>query len=75
MTFKVPTLVQITQIAFNRSKKKEDERKKDESHFDAPKEKAQHMIEDVSLQMLIKEAKESILHLNDEQEQYAALAR
>lgn len=32
-------------------------------------------MDDVSLQDLVKEAKESILPLIDEQEQYAALAR
>uniref|UniRef100_A0A3B5A5T2 Armadillo repeat containing 3 n=1 Tax=Stegastes partitus TaxID=144197 RepID=A0A3B5A5T2_9TELE len=38
-------------------------------------EKPWNMMDDVSLQSLVKEAKESILPLKDEQEQYAALAR
>lgn len=33
------------------------------------------MMDDVSLQLLVKEAKESILPLSDEREQYADLAR
>ncbi|XP_061593151.1 armadillo repeat-containing protein 3-like [Cololabis saira] len=53
---------------------------RDEAQFDAPKEKDQdpqvwHMIEDVSLQMLVDKAKRSILRMNDEQEQFSALAR
>ncbi|XP_038133596.1 armadillo repeat-containing protein 3-like, partial [Cyprinodon tularosa] len=50
-------------------KKKEDKNKR------PPTAKQQKMVEDVSLEMLIKEAQDSILPLKDEEEQYAALAR
>ena len=62
-------------VCLYRMKMKQDEKQTDETQFDAPKEKAQRMIEDVSLRMLVEEAKESILPLHVEQEQYAALAR
>ncbi|XP_038582320.1 armadillo repeat-containing protein 3 isoform X1 [Micropterus salmoides] len=56
-------------------KKKEDDKQKDETQPESPTEKPWKMMDDVSLQLLVKEAKEFILPLNDEQEQYAALAR
>ncbi|XP_047205192.1 armadillo repeat-containing protein 3 isoform X2 [Girardinichthys multiradiatus] len=55
-------------------KKKEKDKQCDEVQ-EPRTEKQQSMTEDVSLQMLIKEARDSILPLKDEQEQYAALAR
>ncbi|KAM4544134.1 armadillo repeat-containing protein 3 [Fundulus diaphanus] len=58
---------------FTTSKKKEKEKQYEEAQ-ESPPEK-QNMMEDVYLQMLIREAKESVLPLKDEQEQYAALAR
>ncbi|XP_069561620.1 armadillo repeat-containing protein 3 [Brachyistius frenatus] len=56
-------------------KKKEEDKHKDEVWPDSPAEKPWNKMDDVSLQLLVKEAKEFILPLNDEQEQYAALAR
>ncbi|KAM6900539.1 armadillo repeat-containing protein 3 [Xenentodon cancila] len=56
-------------------KKKEDQKQRDEAQFDAPKERERHMTEDVPLQMLVDKAKQSVLSLKDEQEQYATLAR
>ncbi|XP_044032814.1 armadillo repeat-containing protein 3 isoform X2 [Siniperca chuatsi] len=56
-------------------KKKEDDKQKDETQPESPTEKPWKMMDDVTLQLLVKEAKESILPLNDEREQYAALAR
>ncbi|XP_042366739.1 armadillo repeat-containing protein 3 [Plectropomus leopardus] len=56
-------------------KKKEDDKQKDETQPESPTEKAWKMIDDDSLQILVKEVKESILRLSDEREQYAALAR
>ncbi|XP_073344887.1 armadillo repeat-containing protein 3 [Pagrus major] len=50
-------------------------KQKDETPPESPTEKQWKMMADVSLQLLVKEVKESILPLNDEQEQYAALAR
>uniref|UniRef100_A0A3Q2NTY0 Armadillo repeat containing 3 n=1 Tax=Fundulus heteroclitus TaxID=8078 RepID=A0A3Q2NTY0_FUNHE len=58
----------------NALKKKEKEKQYEEAQ-ESPPEKQQNMKEDVYLQMLIREAKESVLPLKDEQEQYAALAR
>ncbi|XP_070784492.1 armadillo repeat-containing protein 3 [Enoplosus armatus] len=56
-------------------KKKVDEKQKDETRPESPSVQPWKMMDDVSLQLLVKEAKESILPLNDEREQYAALAR
>ncbi|XP_035981505.1 armadillo repeat-containing protein 3 isoform X2 [Fundulus heteroclitus] len=59
-------------------KKKKEKEKQYEEAQESPPEKQQNMDghkEDVYLQMLIREAKESVLPLKDEQEQYAALAR
>ncbi|XP_071341519.1 armadillo repeat-containing protein 3 isoform X2 [Trachinotus anak] len=56
-------------------KKKDGDKQKDESQPASPTEKPWKMMDDVSLQDLLKEAKKSILPLNDEREQYAALAR
>ncbi|KAM4719112.1 armadillo repeat-containing protein 3 [Anableps anableps] len=55
-------------------KKKEKDKHYDETQ-EPPTEKQKNNMEDVSLQVLIKKAKDSILPLTDEQEQYAALAR
>ncbi|XP_029978658.1 armadillo repeat-containing protein 3 [Sphaeramia orbicularis] len=57
------------------SRKKEEDKQKDEDQPHSPTEKRWKMMNDVSLQVLVKEAKESILPLNDEREQYVALAR
>ncbi|XP_074549602.1 armadillo repeat-containing protein 3 isoform X2 [Halichoeres trimaculatus] len=54
-------------------KKEEDDRQVEEAQPEPLTKKK--MMDDVSLQLLAKKAKESILQLNDEQEQYAALAR
>ncbi|XP_040921208.1 armadillo repeat-containing protein 3 [Toxotes jaculatrix] len=56
-------------------KKKEWDKQRDETLPGSPTEKPWKMMDDVSLQVLVKEAKDSILPLNDEREQYAALAR
>ncbi|XP_065805040.1 armadillo repeat-containing protein 3 isoform X4 [Labrus bergylta] len=58
-----------------RKKKKEDDRQKEEAEAESPAEKPLKMMDDISLQLLAKQAKESILPLNDEREQYSALAR
>ncbi len=68
-------LAQIFFKIFLYRKKKEDDKKKNESPPESPTEKPWKMMDDVSLQLLVKEAKESILPLSDEREQYAALAR
>ncbi|XP_041824980.1 armadillo repeat-containing protein 3 isoform X2 [Melanotaenia boesemani] len=56
-------------------RKKEEDKQKNQAHCESPSLRAQNMTGDVSLQLLVKEAKESILPLNDERKQYAALAR
>ncbi|KAM7390610.1 hypothetical protein PAMA_008677 [Pampus argenteus] len=56
-------------------KKKEDDKQKNQAQPESPTEKLWKMMDDVLLQDLVKEAKESILPLNDEREQYATLAR
>ncbi|XP_062297753.1 armadillo repeat-containing protein 3 isoform X2 [Scomber scombrus] len=56
-------------------RRKEDDKQKDEAQPESPTEKLWKMMDDIPLQNLVKEAKESILPLNDEWEQYAALAR
>ncbi|XP_028289365.1 armadillo repeat-containing protein 3 isoform X2 [Parambassis ranga] len=53
----------------------EEDKQKDEGQSETPTEKPWRMMHDVSLQILVKTARESILPLNDEQEQYATLAR
>lgn len=60
---------------FLHRRRKEDDKQKDEAQPDSLTEKLWKMMDDVPLQNLVKEAKESILPLNDEWEQYAALAR
>lgn len=65
----------FTFIVFLYRKKKEDDRHKDETQRETPRDKLWKMIDDIQLQHLVKEAKESILLLSDEREQYAALAR
>ncbi|XP_074549604.1 armadillo repeat-containing protein 3 isoform X4 [Halichoeres trimaculatus] len=59
--------------ATSAEKKEEDDRQVEEAQPEPLTKKK--MMDDVSLQLLAKKAKESILQLNDEQEQYAALAR
>ncbi|XP_039472834.1 armadillo repeat-containing protein 3 isoform X3 [Oreochromis aureus] len=56
-------------------KKKKEEKQKDNVQPESPVEKPGGMMEDVSLQILIKIAKEYIFPLNDEKEQCEALAR
>ncbi|KAG8009395.1 Armadillo repeat-containing protein 3 [Nibea albiflora] len=56
-------------------RRKKDDKQKDETRPESPIEKPWKMMDDVSLQLLVKEAKEFILPLSDEREQYAALAR
>ncbi|KAE8279968.1 Armadillo repeat-containing protein 3 Beta-catenin-like protein Cancer/testis antigen 81 [Larimichthys crocea] len=58
-------------------RRKKDDKQKDETETrpQSPIEKPWKMMDDVSLQLLVKEAKEFILPLSDEREQYAALAR
>ncbi|XP_054893467.1 armadillo repeat-containing protein 3-like [Poeciliopsis prolifica] len=56
-------------------KRKKEKDKHDEEHHDVLPEKSPISFGDVSLLMLIKEAKDSVLSLRDEREQYAALAR
>lgn len=70
----------LTQISFSFSacrRRKKDDKQKDETETrpQSPIEKPWKMMDDVSLQLLVKEAKEFILPLSDEREQYAALAR
>ncbi|KAM6971681.1 armadillo repeat-containing protein 3 isoform 3-T3 [Tautogolabrus adspersus] len=59
----------------SREKKKKDDRQEEETEPESPAEKTLKMMDDISLQLLAKKAKESILPLNDEREQYSALAR
>ncbi|XP_014188357.1 armadillo repeat-containing protein 3 isoform X3 [Haplochromis burtoni] len=56
-------------------KKKKEEKQKDYLQPESPVEKPRGMMEDVSLQILIKIAKEYIFPLNDEKEQCESLAR
>ncbi|XP_014890210.1 armadillo repeat-containing protein 3 [Poecilia latipinna] len=56
-------------------KRKREKDKPDEEPQDVLTEKSPIIFGDVSLLMLIKEAKDSVLSLTDEREQYAALAR
>uniref|UniRef100_A0A3B3VXL1 Armadillo repeat containing 3 n=1 Tax=Poecilia latipinna TaxID=48699 RepID=A0A3B3VXL1_9TELE len=60
-------------ISLYRRKREKD--KPDEEPQDVLTEKSPIIFGDVSLLMLIKEAKDSVLSLTDEREQYAALAR
>ncbi|XP_077951953.1 armadillo repeat-containing protein 3 isoform X3 [Gasterosteus aculeatus] len=62
-------------IYFQHRKKKEDNKQKEEDQTETPKGKPWKMMDDVFLQVLLKEAKESIIPLSDEREQCAALAR
>lgn len=55
--------------------KKEDDKQKEEARAESPAEKPWKMMEDVSLQILVKVAKESIISLSDERERWASLAR
>ncbi|XP_022622004.1 armadillo repeat-containing protein 3 [Seriola dumerili] len=54
---------------------KDGDKQKDESQPGSPTQKPWKMMDDVSLQVLVIEAKKSILRMNDEREKYAALAR
>nr|XP_046226726.1 armadillo repeat-containing protein 3 isoform X2 [Scatophagus argus] len=65
----------IIVISTAAEKMKEDDKHKDETPPESPTKKPWKMMNDVSLQLLINKAKESILPLSDEREQYAALAR
>lgn len=56
-------------------RKKKDKQGDEPLPHESPTEKPWKMMDDISLQLLIKAAKESILPLSDEREQYAALAR
>ncbi|KAF7668127.1 hypothetical protein LDENG_00031130 [Lucifuga dentata] len=56
-------------------KKKEDDKQKDEAQPAPATEQPWKMADDVSLQVLVKEAAECVLQLKDEQQQYSALAR
>ncbi|XP_034416561.1 armadillo repeat-containing protein 3 isoform X2 [Cyclopterus lumpus] len=56
-------------------KKTEDDKQKDEAQPESATEKPWKMMEDVSLQLLVKRSKESIMLLRDEREKCAALAR
>lgn len=56
-------------------RKKKEEKQKDYVQSESPVEKPGGMMEDVSLQILIKIAKEYIFPLDDEKEQCEALAR
>ncbi|XP_068160683.1 armadillo repeat-containing protein 3 [Antennarius striatus] len=60
---------------FKTRKKKKDDKQKDETRPESPVDKPWRMMEDVPLQLLVKEAKESILSLEDDKERYSALAR
>nr|XP_040023743.1 LOW QUALITY PROTEIN: armadillo repeat-containing protein 3 [Gasterosteus aculeatus aculeatus] len=62
-------------IYLQHRKKKEDNKQKEEDQTETPKGKPWKMMDDVFLQVLLKEAKESIIPLSDEREQCAALAR
>ncbi|XP_023127850.2 armadillo repeat-containing protein 3 [Amphiprion ocellaris] len=56
-------------------KKKEEDKQKDEIQSEPLTDKPSNITEGVSLQILVKEVKEYILRLNDEEEQYSTLAR
>ncbi|XP_034428672.1 armadillo repeat-containing protein 3 isoform X2 [Hippoglossus hippoglossus] len=66
-----PIIVVNTMI----EKKQESDQQEDETQPVSPAEKPWKMVEDVSLQVLVKETKDLILSLDDEREQCAALAR
>nr|XP_019942913.1 PREDICTED: armadillo repeat-containing protein 3 [Paralichthys olivaceus] len=74
---KQPVNQQRPIIVFNTTteKKKDSDQQKDETQPVSPAEEPWKMMDDVSLQVLVKETKESILSLDDEREQCAALAR
>ncbi|XP_034562963.1 armadillo repeat-containing protein 3 isoform X2 [Notolabrus celidotus] len=65
----------VINTATTAEKKTEDDRQKEDTQPEPPTEEPQKMMDDVSLQLLAKKAKESILPLSDEREQFAALAR
>ncbi|KAM8823750.1 armadillo repeat-containing protein 3 isoform 2-T2 [Spinachia spinachia] len=56
-------------------KKKDDDKQKEEDQTETLKGKSWKMMDDVFLQVLLKDAKEYIMPLSDEREQCAALAR
>lgn len=64
----------FNELSVNRNKK-EDDKQKEEARAESPAEKPWKMMEDVSLQILVKVAKESIISLSDERERWASLAR
>ncbi|XP_068604234.1 armadillo repeat-containing protein 3 [Brachionichthys hirsutus] len=73
---KQPVNQQQPIIAINTAvKKKKDNKQKDETQPGSPAEVPWQMMEDVPLQLLVKEAQEVILSLGDDGERYAALAR
>uniref|UniRef100_A0A672GU84 EDR1/CTR1/ARMC3-like peptidase-like domain-containing protein n=1 Tax=Salarias fasciatus TaxID=181472 RepID=A0A672GU84_SALFA len=63
----LPCFETVVSLCFCRKKRKED-KQKDEAQSESVTEKPWSMMDDVSLQILIKEAKESILPLNDERQ-------
>ncbi|KAF1372916.1 hypothetical protein PFLUV_G00254870 [Perca fluviatilis] len=66
---------QIIVVNTSTEKNKKDDKQKNETQPESPTEKPWKMMDDVSLQLLVNEAKKSILPLSDEREQCAALAR
>lgn len=48
---------------------------KDEAQSESSQERNRKVMDDIALPLLVKEVKESIEPLNEEQEQYVALAR
>uniref|UniRef100_A0A672GU89 EDR1/CTR1/ARMC3-like peptidase-like domain-containing protein n=1 Tax=Salarias fasciatus TaxID=181472 RepID=A0A672GU89_SALFA len=69
----LPCFETVVSLCFCRKKRKED-KQKDEAQSESVTEKPWSMMDDVSLQILIKEAKESILPLNDERQQLVSEA-
>ncbi|XP_068565875.1 armadillo repeat-containing protein 3 isoform X2 [Cebidichthys violaceus] len=83
---RVLTLKELSEQPFNEQrpiivvntateKKKGDDKQKDETQPEPPTGKPWTMMDDVSLQILLKKAKKFIIPLSDEREQCAALAR
>ncbi|XP_078136658.1 armadillo repeat-containing protein 3 [Sander vitreus] len=66
---------QIIVVNTATEKNKKDDKQKNGTQPESPTEKPWKMMDDVSLQLLVNEAKKSILPLSDEREQCAALAR
>ncbi|KAM9333532.1 armadillo repeat-containing protein 3-like [Pholidichthys leucotaenia] len=73
--FKKPLNQRRPIIVVNTAVEKKKDKHKEDDKPESPTEKPWKMIDDFSLQILVKRTKESILPLDSEKEQYEALAR